>query len=128
MTTIVVAFTDAWLIDVTEPDVTVHTSHPDRKSATSVGGEIRSYAGGRNRVITSANTTATFPLTLQLVNDDELELLTLWRGRVLLLRDGQGRRVFGTFLSLDVDDYWDPTGPLHNVSLTFTELTYSEAV
>ena len=128
MTTITVLFEDAWLTDVANPSVSVHASFPERGSNPAIAGEVRFYAGGRRRVITSANRSATFPLTLQLLSDADLDLLDSWAGRVLLLRDGAGRRVWGTFLALDVEDFWDPEGTLHNVGLTFTELTYDEAV
>ena len=128
MSTILVAFEDAWLCDVTNPAVSVHASYPERGSKSDLDGAVRFYAGGRARVITTANRSAAFPLTLQLLSDADLDLLASWAGRLLLLRDGAGRRTFGTFLSLDVTDYWDPEGTLHDASLTFTELTYSEAV
>jgi len=91
-------------------------------------GEVRFYAGGRRRVITSASRSNTFPLTLQLLSDADFRLLESWAGRVLLLRDGAGRRVWGAFFGLDVEDFWDVDGTLHNASLTFSELTYLEGV
>jgi len=126
MATIDVVFEDAWLTDVTTPAVSVHASFPERGSNPDLEGAVRFYAGGRRRVITSASRSNTFGLTLQLLSDVDLVLLESWAGRVLLLRDGEGRRVFGTFLSLDVEDFWDPDGTLHSASLTFVETTFIE--
>jgi len=128
MASIVVAFEDAWITLASNPTLSVHASFPQRGSKSDTAGEVRFYAGGRSRVITSANRSATFPLTLQLLSDDDLDLLTSWSGRVLLLRDGEGRRTFGTYLSLDVTDWWDADGTLHDVAFTFTQLSYDEAV
>lgn len=128
MTTVLVTFTDAWLTDVTNPSVSIHASFEDRKSQTATGGRFAELAGGRTRVITTASKTATFPLVLQLLDDADAALLDLWQGRLLLLRDQAGRRVFGSFLAGDSLDYDTPEGTLHDVTITFTRVTYSEAV
>lgn len=128
MSTILVSFADAWLTDAANPTVSVHASFPERGQAATLDGEVRHYAGGRRRVITTARRSATFPLTLQLLGDDDLAQVIAWQGSVLLLRDGEGRRIFGTFLAVDVKDYWDPDGPLHEVSLTFSEVDFVEGL
>lgn len=128
MTTLVVVFEDCWVTDPTEPEISVHASYPDRGHAAGVDGEVRTYAGGRRRVITSARKSATYPVTLQLLSDAEVEQLKVWRGRVLLLRDGEGLRVWGSYMALDVTSYWDPEGPVSDVSLTFTAVDHDESV
>ena len=126
MTLIMVAFADAWLTDVSAPSVSLTASFPARSSDSTLDGAVRFYAGGRRRVITTARSTRTFPLILQWLDDSQVATLDLWRGRVLLLRDVSGRRVFGTFLSMAVEDIFQPAGTRHFVTLTFTEITYSE--
>ena len=128
MATVLLTFTEAWLTDVANPTVSVHASFPDRASTDALDGAVRFYAGGRRRVITTPRETHTFPLTLQLVTDADVALLTSWRGRVLLLRDGAGRRVFVTFLSLALEDFNVTGGTLHHATMVLTELTFSEAV
>ncbi len=126
-TEVTVDIDDLWITDVaTLASVTV--PFRERSTTSETDGAIRFYAGGRARGITNANLKRTFPLTLEWLDDADLALLDSWRGRLLLLRDGAGRRVFGTFLALAVDDLWPATGILHLVSLVFTELTYDEAV
>lgn len=127
MTTVSLTFEDAWITDVATL-VSVHASYPERTSDDEVDGEIRAYAGGRLRSITSARTKATYPIVLQLLNDTDTALLKTWRGRLLLLRDGEGRRVFGTYFARSIEDYYDAAGTLHDVSLTFQELTFDESV
>jgi hypothetical protein len=128
LSTILVEFSDAWLCDVANPAVTVHASFPERGSKSDLDGAVRFYAGGRRRVITTANRSATFPLTLQLLTDADLTLLESWAGRVLLLRDGASRREWVTFLSCEVEDLWDPEGTLHNVSLALSRIDFDESV
>lgn len=128
MTTVMLTIEDVWLTDVADPSVSVRAASPERSSEVELDGEVRFYAGGRRRVITSARDTAKYPLTLQWLTDAQVATLTGWRGRVLLLRDAFGRRVFGSYLALDVKDVYVDGGRASIVSLTFTELTYSDAV
>ena len=128
MATVTLTFTDVWLTDVANPAMSVHGSFSERKSDDEVAGDVRPYAGGRLRSITSARTKATYPIVVQLLSDSDAALLKAWRGRVLLLRDSAGRRVFGTYFARSVEDFPMTSGTLHNVSLTFQEITYFEAV
>lgn len=128
MATINVVFDDVFLCDVTNPVVTVHAHSPERERSASLDGEVRYYAGGRARVITSPRDERTYPLTLQWLTVAEVDLLLSWRGRVLLLRDGLGRRVFGTFFAVPTTDRYLVGGWRSTTSLTFTELTYVEGV
>lgn len=128
MPTVTLTFVDAWISLASNPTLSVHASHPERSHSTETAGEFRPYAGGRIRVITSARKMATFPLTLQLLSDVDVRLLESWQGQVVLLRDGGGRRVYGSFLAGEVESLWDAAGTLNNMSLTFTAVTYSDAV
>lgn len=126
MTTVLVTFHDAWLTDVANPSVSIRASFVDRTSHTATGGRFGEYAGGRTRVITTASKTATFPYVLQMLDDADAATLDLWQGRLLLLRDQAGRREFGSFLACDSLDYDTPQGTLHDVTITFTRVTYLE--
>lgn len=128
MTSVVVAFSGAWLTDPTAPTVSINASFPDRTSTSELAGTIRAYAGGRLRVISTPVSTRMFPLVLDLIDDVDVLLLDLWRGRILLLRDEAGRRIFGAFFSVAYEDVWDSDGTLHVATLTFQEVTYSEGV
>ena len=127
MATVTLTLSDAWITDVAT-SVSLNVPFRDRLATSAVEGAVRFYAGGRARVITTANNVRTYPLTLEWFNDTDLATLDSWRGRLLLLRDGAGRRVFGTFLAMSVDDLWPASGVLHGVTLTFQAITYSEAV
>ena len=128
MTSVLVAFDDVWLTDVADPTVSVQASSPEREETAHLDGEVRFYAGGRRRVITSMSDARTYPLTLQWLTPADVDQLRSWRGRVLLLRDSLGRRVFGTFLAVEVADRYIVGGWRSVVTLTFTELSYTEGV
>jgi len=128
MTTVTLTFADTWLTLAADPTLSVHASDPDRSHHKETDGEFRPYAGGRIRVITSARKTATFPLTMQLLSDDDVALLESWQGQVVLLRDGAGRRVYGSYLAGDCEEFYDAAGTLSNMALTFTAVTFNEAV
>lgn len=127
MTTVTLTFDDAWLTLASDPTLSVHATYPQRGHHKETAGEFRPY-GARIRVITSARKMATFPLTMQLLSDTEVLLLESWQGQLVLLRDGEGRRVYGSFLAGDVESFYDAAGTLNNLALVFTELTYSDAV
>lgn len=91
----------------------------------AVSGAVRTYAGGRRRSVTRAGTLRTFPITADVLRDRlQLDLLRSWKGRLLLLRDPRGRKVFGTFYDLDVEE--NITTDLAFVALTLHEVTFSE--
>jgi hypothetical protein len=121
------AFDDVWLCDVTNPAVTVAAGSPEREQTANLDGDVRYYAGGRARVITSQRDARTYPLTLTQLTVADVDLLMLWRGRVVLARDGLGRRVFGTFFSVGVSDRYLVGGWRSTVTISLTEVTYDES-
>lgn len=127
MSTVTLAFADAWLTDVAT-SVSVTGSFPTRPSTEVLAGSVRFYAGGRRRVITTASLTRTYPVTLQWLNDADAVQVAAWKGRLLLLRDTAGRRVFGTYLQVDFVDTYQAAGTRHAATFAFTEISYLEAV
>jgi len=69
-----------------------------------------------------------FPLTLQWLTVDDINQLLAWRGRLLLLRDNVGRRVFGTYLTVDIADRYLVGGWRSVATLNFVEVDHDEAV
>lgn len=127
MTSVMVAFDDIWITDVANPSVSARATTPDRDWASGVDGRFAERAGGRIVVVTTKHRTRTFPLKLQWVgNAAQLDLLESWAGRLLLLRDNLGRRIFGSFLEINPSDVAVVGGIRHTVALTFTEVTYLE--
>jgi hypothetical protein len=127
MTDILVVFPNLWITDVATL-VSVNVATPTRIASADLSGSVHFYAGGRRRVITTPGDTVTYPLTLQWVSDPDTLQLMAWRGRVLLMRDTLGRRVFGTYLQVDQSDVSRGAEFWHDVTITFTELDYDEGV
>lgn len=128
MTTVLVTFNDLWLCDVTDPSVTVHASYPKDARTAHLDGDFRSYAGGRVRIITTPADARTHPITLQWLTPAQVDTLDGWRGKVLLLRTDDGRRVFGSYLDCDPEFILANGVRCAILPLVFTELTYDESV
>lgn len=117
---------EAWITDVVDPTQSVHASYPKDESTAHLGGDFRTYAGNRVRIITDGTDVRTHPLTLQWLTPEQVATLMLWRGRVLLLRDGDGRRVFGSYLDCDPDWVWADGRRCALLPLLFVEVTHIE--
>jgi hypothetical protein len=115
-----------WLSDAADPADAVAFFTTGRSDSRDTAGDVRVYANGRLRVVTTGARQQTLGVTLRLVDPVALARLEGWRGRVLLLRDAWGRKLYGTYFRLTVDDYKDRSG--HDVQLTFQQVSHSEAV
>jgi len=127
----------AWLMDPTDP------THPivagttgagtggagglvARNNDTAKDGEFRNYAN-RVRVVTRSVTNRQYGLSLRALTLTQVKMVEGWAGRILLFRDVYGRRRWGSFLATSRFDYVGKSG-LCDISFTFTEVTYSDAV
>jgi hypothetical protein len=66
-------------------------------SASGVEGEVRTYAGGRQRYIGKAGTGGTIDRTLRLLTVTQVEKLESWCGQTVLVRDYRGQHWWGVF-------------------------------
>ena len=93
---------------------------------TNQPGEVRTYAGGRLRLVTTAGVARTATLTLPECSRDQINWLQSVVGQTVLVRDDRGRKIWVTFLSPKVsENQYNTTG---DVTLTINEITYVEAV
>lgn len=88
--------------------------------------EVRTMANGRTRTVTRAGSSRVLSVTLRNLTFAQTEWLAGKRGRLMLLRDRAGRKVFGVFGAVAPREYPDRSG--WDVELTLTEVTYTEAV
>lgn len=94
----------------------------------AVQGEVRTYAGGRQRAVRRAGTVRQFEIECDVVNDRALiERLRQWRGQTLLLRDPWGRKAWVAFFGLPVQENI-PAGDWARVRLRLQAVTHTEAV
>ncbi len=107
-------------------DVLVLNAAVSLAGASGVRGEIRTYAGGVTRLITRAGSVKTATVEVKRASRTTREQLAEWAGVLLLLRDGRGRCIYGSFLSVDEGE--NAGLPVCDLSLTFTEITTSVEV
>lgn len=115
-----------WLQDPTNPATALRLLMSGGRNFTdAMTGEVRKMAGGRVRAVTEVGVMRTASLQLSLT-PAQYNVLTSWKGRVVLYRDGQGLKVWCVFFATP----WAPTDNARRrtVTLELSEVTYSEAV
>ena len=89
-------------------------------------GEVRTYAGGRLRLVTTAGVARTATVTLPECSRDQINWLQTYVGNTVLIRDDRGRKIWGTYLKPRVSE--NQHNGSGDVSLVINEITYTEAV
>jgi hypothetical protein len=127
MTTIDVVFTGTWITDQAT-GASVQVFKTDRTEQDTVGATVRTYAGGRRRIISTPADVRSSALTFQRASGADVEVLRLWRGRLLLLRDFQGWRRWGMYADIAPVSINRGSGqdPLYAVSLTWVDSDFTE--
>lgn len=115
-----------WLHDAANlaDNVAIRVQQIDEEK--SVDGDVRKYAGGRLRSVSSAGTRRTVEVELRLIERADVDTVKGWVGRKLMLRDPRGRKIFGVFHEVEVEEW--PARDRATVTFTFEELSHSEAV
>ena len=123
-----VVFDATWITDPLT-GVSVQVWKTERAETDDLVVEVRSYAGGRRRIISTPAQQRLTPLTLRGMSADDVTTLRGWRGRLLLLRDAQGWRRWGTYAGLATTTvYPAPHAPVYEASLTWQHCDYDESV
>lgn len=128
----------AWLLDPEDPahpiiaGTTGSIGGGARTNDASTDGEFRQYVG-RIRLIKRSVTVRTFQITMRALASADADKLTTdvdaggWQGKLLLLRDIYGRRIWGSYLSSSRVEYIGANG-VCDVQFTFVETTYTDEV
>lgn len=88
--------------------------------------EVRRLAGGRHRLIRRAGVARTFTLTLPACDRAQVDWLEAHVGELVCCRDDRGRKVFGTYLQVDVTEFrTDPD--LASCAVTLREVYHDES-
>lgn len=122
----VVTLTKLWLHEAADLSEYRSWYSTDRRDGRDQAGEVREYANGRRRLVTTPAKAQKLGVTVRLVTDDDLVWLDDHAGTLLMLRDHRGRVVFGSYFTLDIVDYDDQSG--YDVSFAFESVTYSVEV
>ncbi len=118
-----VELTEAWIH--LGSDLSVFVSHPLReiRETSTSQTQVRTYAGGVQRLITGPARPQTFEVSLVRVPAAMVDVLRGWRGTLLLLRDVRGRTIWGAYQSLQIADWRGEDS--HDVAFTFQTVTHS---
>jgi len=127
MATVTLDFTATWITDALTLE-SVQVRKTARVETDQRDVQVRPY-GERLRIISTLKRERTTPLIFRRVSETDLETLRDWAGRVLLLRDAQGWHRWGTYAGIaPVCVVFAPELPLYDVSLTWQDITHSDAV
>lgn len=96
----------------------------ERSLSKGISGEVRTYAGGRQRSVSAVGVKEQVSIQLKQATQLQIDTLESWFGQTVVVRDYRGRRWFGVFYALDVTDRRKKT--LYDVNITFYEVTYVE--
>lgn len=87
-------------------------------------GEVRQYAGGRQRAVLAVGESTTWQPTLVGVTLATKDLLRTWVGVPVQVRDWRGQRYVCVFFRVPVDEEREPN--LYDVTLTLRLVTVDE--
>jgi hypothetical protein len=120
------ALTKLWINLLVNGAAVSAQSDPRRARQHAQTGEVRTYAGGRQRSVTTVGERGVFSFTLVDVSMVTVELLRLWVGQVVQVRDHRGQRFFGVFYTVAPVEEKDPA--LYSLPLELHVVTTTEGV
>lgn len=121
-----VTLSTLWVSDAANPSQSYALPLSSLKWKTTKTGDVRTYGGGRRRLVTRKGTYRTADISLSFADRTTVRLLESWAGRLLLFRDPMGRKVYGVYLEPQIEEIDGDDGA--SVSFTITEVTRSEEV
>ncbi|MET8908392.1 hypothetical protein [Micromonospora sp. NPDC004551] len=119
--------TQVWINRLDTGEAVSAYSAPGRDRSQSKQGEVRTYAGGRQRAITKAGARGAFDFTLRRVTLAQVELLESWIGIPVQVRDHRGQRFFGVFFEVPAVEHQDDRNR-YDVPLALRTITAAEGV
>jgi hypothetical protein len=129
---VIVQLTKMWLTNTATGEMLGAYSGPDRKKVHTVKGEVRTYAGGRQRAVGSLGTSSTWDFDLVELTAANVLTLRAWMdsGVTVLARDHRGQSMYGTFFGLEESEAKSQTWAtaLYAVSLIIQRVDVVEGV
>lgn len=122
----VLNLTRLWINRVDTGDAISGASGRDRVTNYGMDGEVRKYASGRLRSVTTAGLRINVPRSLVALDFATKEKLVTWLGLNVQVRDHRGNKWFGVFYGVDVTDYMAPG--LYAATITLLSTTTVEGV
>lgn len=101
---------------------------PQIQASQSKDARISTLANGRERLLVRAGSRQAAGLRFEFCTREQVEWIEAHEAVLLCYRDHLGRKFYGMFISPQIDeDVWPGTDRA-NISLSFREVTHSEAV
>lgn len=119
--------TKVWLNRIDTGEAISAQSGTDRPMSKEITGDVRPYAGGRQRSFSQIGTAGQWQVTLRDVTLSTVEELEDWMGQTVQVRDHRGQIFHGVFFAVPRREHKGaPT--LYDVTLTFRLVTVPEGV
>jgi hypothetical protein len=93
----------------------------ERSREHGIEGEVRTYAGGRQRAVTRAGEQGKFEFSLRFLPAATVELLRTWVGVPVLVRDWRGQAFYGVFFRVPITEHRSPVD--YDVQITLMTTT-----
>lgn len=122
-----VSLSELWVHEAANLAVSVTTyGFAQEDESRSSPGQVRTYAGGRRRLVTMPGVATSLQVTFPVCSRVTVAWLRARVGTTVLLRDPYGRVEWGVYLSLDVSEKGSGIEP--DASFTLESITGSAAV
>lgn len=122
----IITLNQSWLQSAGGDASTIITCYSsDRSESRTTNGEVRTYAGGRQRSIALEGKRREFKYSLRDLDQADLDVLAALAGTSCLFRDHLGRKMFCTFFTYEISER--RTFGLYDVSTTLIEISYDES-
>lgn len=114
---------DVWLQSAADStDGLSFPAHSVSLTKTLNRAQVRTYAGGRRRLVKGTGVATTFNLRLPAVSAAELEWINEHEGQIIVVRDTKGRVIVGAYLIVPVTDRVTTAS---DTEIVIEELTHS---
>lgn len=116
-----------WLNVVADPSVRMRFDYMSALTVTTAQpGEVRRYASGRLRSVRQVGRTRAVAATLPGLELEQVRWLERYQGETVCVRDDRGRKLWGVYYSLPVEEHQYNDGA--SVSLSLSEVTRVEGL
>lgn len=97
--------TKVWINRLDTGEAVSANSSPERAREHGYVGEVRTYAGGRQRAVSAAGEQGQFQFTLRFLPFATVEKLRTWARVPVLVRDWRGQSFYGVFFRVPVTEH-----------------------
>ena len=119
-----ITLTKLW-INLAETGESVAAQSNSRTANRSSEGDVRQYAGGRQRAVTTVGLQGKYAFTLVRISFAQLRKLEEWVGQTVCVRDNRGNKFFGVYFSVPWEEP-DREPDEYNCTISLEEVTFVE--